>query len=145
MVQALATDIPGFDGGEKDGLRSIIASVKRTYETAIQASDGRYVRYLKPDFYNYPLDAEGNTPGSHVICWICLTYFSLEQYSGLLGTDKPKCFPTPTLLQVSFPRTTRNRDMEQAVCQQKGAPPQLCWHVGQLWCLVLDNCTNHGP
>jgi len=75
------------------------------------------------------------------VTWVCLPYFTLEKYSGLQGAgENSSAFPIETLLQVKFSRSGRERDMRQAVCQSKDTPPGLCFHVAQLWCLVVDNC-----
>lgn len=73
--------------------------------------------------------------------WICLPYFSLQRYSGLLSGSTPSAFPPQTLLQAQYSRTTEQRDMLQAVCQLGGARKDECFHVAQIWCLVVDNCT----
>lgn len=118
----------------------MIASVKRDHVKTTQASDGRYVRYLEPKSRHDALVSDENALGKQTVSWICLPYFSLEPYSGLLASGTPKSFPTPTLLQTRFSTIAQNRDMEQVVCQQKGASQGLCFHVAQLWCLVLDDC-----
>lgn len=135
--------VPGLSSSEKEGLQNLITSVKRDHVKNVQASDGRYVRYLEPKLRHEPLASGGKPLGSQTATWICLPYFSLEPYSGLLATSNPKSFNPPTLLQARYSRTTRNRDMEQAVCRQKAAPQGVCFHVAQLWCLILDNCTDH--
>ena len=123
----------------------MIASVKRDHLRTIQASDGRYVRSLEPKFRHDTLVSEGKVTGTQAVTWICLPYFSLEPYSGLLATGTSKSFPTPTLLQARFSTASQNRDMEQVVCQQSGAAQSLCFHVAQLWCLILDNCMARTP
>jgi hypothetical protein len=118
----------------------MIAGVKRDHVKTVQTSDGKYVRYLDPKLRHEPLNQNGKPVGSQSVTWISLPYLCLEPYSGLLGANSSKSFPTPTLLQARYSRTARNRDMEQAVCQQKGAPKGLCFHIAQLWCLILDDC-----
>jgi hypothetical protein len=135
--------IPGLSSSQKEGLQNMLASVKRDHVMSVQTSEGRYVRYLEPKLRHDPLVSDGKPLGSQTVTWICLPYFSLEPYSGLLAADNPNSFPTPTLLQARFSRTTRNRDLEQAVCRLKGAPQGVCFHIAQLWCLILDNCTGH--
>jgi hypothetical protein len=118
----------------------MIAYVKRHHVKTIQASDGKHVRYMAPKSRHDALVSEGHVTSTQGVTWICLPYFSLEPYSGLLAPGTSKSFPTPTLLQAKFSTTTENRDMQQVVCQQKGVPQGFCFHVAQLWCLVLDNC-----
>ncbi|KAH6617426.1 hypothetical protein F5144DRAFT_596449 [Chaetomium tenue] len=125
---------------EKNGLQKMITGVKRDHTKTVQASDGKYARYLEPKLRHEPLLQDGKPAGSQAVTWVSLPYFSLEPYSGLLATaNSPKSLATPTLLQARYSRTRRARDMEQAVCQQGGAPKGHCFHVAQLWCLVLDN------
>ncbi|KAK4246307.1 hypothetical protein C7999DRAFT_15548 [Corynascus novoguineensis] len=124
---------------ETAGLQDMLTSIKRDNATTVQVSDGKYVRCLEPGLRHDSLTLDGKVLGSRSVTWISLPYFSLEPYSGLLSGSSTKGFPTPTLLQAKYPRTIRSRDMEQAVCQQKGVPKGNCFHVSQLWCLILDN------
>ncbi|GKU19279.1 unnamed protein product [Fusarium langsethiae] len=71
--------------------------------------------------------------------WICIPYFSLEQYSGLIAATSSSLFPAQTLLQFQYSRNTLARDMEQAVVQLGNAERGECFHISQLWCLTIDN------
>ena len=71
--------------------------------------------------------------------WICLPYFALQQYSGLLTASDPGLFPPQTLLQAQYSGSTQQRDMEQAVCQLGASTKGECFHIDQLWCLVVGN------
>lgn len=71
--------------------------------------------------------------------WICLPYFVLQQYSGLLDGSNLSAFPTQTLLQAQYSRSTQQRDMGQAVCELGTAGKGECFHIAQLWCLILDD------
>lgn len=122
----------------------MITGVKRDHTKTVQVSDGKYARYLEPKLRHEPLLQDGKPAGSRAVTWVSLPYFSLEPYSGLQATaNSPKSLATPTLLQARYSRTRRARDMEQAVCQHGGAPKGHCFHVAQLWCLVLDSCACH--
>lgn len=70
---------------------------------------------------------------------MCLPYFSLQQYSGFGSVAEKTSFPPVTLLQEQYSRTTRQRDLDQAVCQLGVAEKGQCFHTSQLWSLVLDN------
>lgn len=134
--------VPGLSDSEKNGLQRMITGVKRDHIKTVQVSDGKYARYLEPKLRHEPLLEDGKPVRSRTVTWVSLPYFSLEPYSGLLETaNSPGSFATPTLLQSRYSRTTRARDMEQAVCQQGGGPKGHCFHIAQLWCLVLNSCT----
>lgn len=38
---------------------------------------------------------------------------------------------------------TKQRELQQAVCQIPGTPPDTCFHVASLWCLVIRDSTFH--
>ncbi|KAK3902205.1 hypothetical protein C8A05DRAFT_15710, partial [Staphylotrichum tortipilum] len=124
---------------ESARLQNTIAKIKRDFVKQVQTLQGTYVRSLEPKFRHDPLILDGKAQSDQGVTWICLPYFSLEPYSGLLGAQNTKSFPTPTLLQARYSQTTRERDMEQVVCQRRGDAQHLCFHVSQLWCLILDN------
>lgn len=121
----------------------MIATIKREHIKSIQTSRGSYVGHMEPRFIQNRLPPGGSpseqTLAPRTVTWICLPYFTLERYSGLLAADNPRLFPMQTLLQAQFSGATRDRDMQQAVRQRKGSS-EVCFHIAQLWCLILDNC-----
>jgi hypothetical protein len=100
---------------------------------------------MEPGFREVLLKPEGNSkPGSgspKSLIWLCIPFFLLQRYSSL-STDNPGAFPVQTLMQAQFARNTYRRDMLQAVCQIENVPSDYCFHIAQLWCIVLDNCTS---
>jgi hypothetical protein len=74
------------------------------------------------------------------VTWICLPYFCLEEYSGGHSASKPNAHPMRTLLQARSSLARKERDMQQAVCSVLNNPPEFCFHIPQIWCLVLDDC-----
>ncbi|KAK4171864.1 hypothetical protein QBC36DRAFT_364939 [Triangularia setosa] len=138
-----ATRLVGLSRNERQAVSDLIARVKRQGIKQIQTSNGSYVRHMEPKFLQLPLPFDPSLKeqsfANRTITWTCLPYFSLEKYSGLLAAETPNSFPVQTLLQAQFSRATKDRDMQQAVRQLKGAPTELCFHISQLWCIVLDN------
>jgi hypothetical protein len=140
-----ATRVPGLTTIEQNGIRELLARVRRKFVKTAQTADGRSVRRMEPACIQHvlPLDHSLKGPGlaHRTVTWICLPYITLEQYSGLQGpSESPSAFPIETLLQTKFSRTGRERDMLQAVCQRKENTGGLCYHVAQMWCLVVGNC-----
>lgn len=76
---------------------------------------------------------------SAMLRWFCMPFFVLKQYSGLLAGTSLGSFPSQTLMQAQFSRTTQQRDMGQAVCELGIAEKGECFHIEQLWCLVLGD------
>ncbi|KAM0196791.1 hypothetical protein ACHAPI_005672 [Fusarium lateritium] len=129
---------------EKKAITRLRGDVKKTCVKSRTNPNGAKVGYLDPKCIEVPLKSlqresatADTTTGS--ARWICIPYFSLEQYSGLLAATSMSLFPAQTLLQVQYSRNTTARDMEQAVVQLGNAERGECFHISQLWCLVIDN------
>ncbi|KAI8209372.1 hypothetical protein K4K52_000430 [Colletotrichum sp. SAR 10_76] len=58
-----------------------------------------------------------------------------KNYSKTVRTSRQ----TTTLLQASFSRNSQKRDMQQATRQIGNGEKSSCFHIRQLWCIVLDN------
>ncbi|KAI8182638.1 hypothetical protein K4K54_000880 [Colletotrichum sp. SAR 10_86] len=58
-----------------------------------------------------------------------------KNYSKTVRTSRQ----TTTLLQASFSRNSQKRDMQQATRQIGNGEKNSCFHIRQLWCIVLDN------
>ncbi|KAK0652573.1 hypothetical protein B0T16DRAFT_103189 [Cercophora newfieldiana] len=139
-----AIRVPNLTAIEQKGIRDLLSRVRRKFVKTVQTPDGRSVRHMEPACIQHilPPDSSLKGPGSarRTVTWVCLPYITLEKYSGLQGApENPSAFPIETLLQAKFSRTDRERDMLQAVCQSKDIPGGLCYHVAQIWCLVVGN------
>ncbi|KAH7163280.1 hypothetical protein B0J13DRAFT_538265 [Dactylonectria estremocensis] len=135
--------VPDLSDLEKRAVTRLRASVKSSLKARHNAK-GTKVGYIDPRSIEIPLKpltsknvTRGAPAGS--ARWICIPYFSLDQYSGLLSASKMSLFPAQTLLQFQYSRTNVQRDMEQAVCQLGNANRGECFHIAQLWCVVIDN------
>ncbi|KAM0345277.1 hypothetical protein ACHAPU_006676 [Fusarium lateritium] len=136
--------IPDLTELEKKAITRLRVDVKKTCVKSRTNPKGAKVGYLDPKYIEVPLKSlkqevktSDTTTGS--ARWICIPYFSLEQYSGLLAATSMSLFPAQTLLQSQYSRNTAARDMEQAVVQLGNAEHGECFHISQLWCLVIDN------
>ncbi|KAH7171172.1 hypothetical protein EDB81DRAFT_851830 [Dactylonectria macrodidyma] len=135
--------VPDLSDLEKRAVTRLRASVKGSLKARHNAK-GTKVGYVDPRSIEIPLKSltRGNaTRGAPAgsARWICIPYFSLDQYSGLLSASNISLFPAQTLLQAQYSRTNVQRDMEQAVCQLGNANRGECFHIAQLWCVVIDN------
>ncbi|KAF4997797.1 hypothetical protein FGRMN_3635 [Fusarium graminum] len=129
---------------EKKAIARLRGDVKKTCVKSRTNPKGAKVGYLDPKYIEVPLKSlkqEVNTSDTTIgsARWICIPYFSLEQCSGLLAATSMSLFPAQTLLQAQYSRNTAARDMEQAVVQLGNAERGECFHISQLWCLVIDN------
>jgi hypothetical protein len=71
--------------------------------------------------------------------WISIPYLALARYSGLEASADPASYPTETLLQSSYARVARKRDMAQVVRQVSIGDEASCFHIPQLWSIVVGD------
>ena len=124
----------------------MLSQLKRDHLRPVQLSDGRRVYQMKPTFLRQPVPPDSQYKGlrGRSLFWIALPYFELAKYSDpgssvVAGGALP--VPAKTLLQTQFAHVEKQRDLKQAACRSgDNGRRELCLHVGQLWCLVLDNC-----
>ncbi|KAK3492602.1 uncharacterized protein B0T23DRAFT_146058 [Neurospora hispaniola] len=131
-------------GIERKAVNDILFRLKQSSVKFIQTSTGKPVQHMEPGCLDYVLPHDSGVGGqsrtTRSVTWICLPYFSLEPYCGLLsGAGNSSAFPIQTLLQAQFSRTAKERDMQQAVRQVAQAGPGLCFHISQLWCIIINN------
>ncbi|EHK21542.1 uncharacterized protein TRIVIDRAFT_209419 [Trichoderma virens Gv29-8] len=116
-----------FRDAERKAVVNLKAEVKR------QCVKTRYnPQGAKPSNKKPPED-------SHAANWICIPYFHLQQYSESPSASNTALFPAQTLLQSQYSRSSQQRDMDQAVCQIGQVPRGECFHISQLWCLIVGN------
>lgn len=101
------------------------------------------MKHMEPSYIQLPLQhgdpAKASQTGKRSATWLCIPYFSLEKYSGIQATGNPGAYPPQTLLQSAFSRNSQKRDMLQATRQIANGEKDWCFHIRQLWCIVLDN------
>lgn len=138
--------LPGLSNIEKGVIARLRADAKSSLKSRYNPK-GTKVGYAEPRVIEISLKSfhkkmdNDSTLGS--ARWICIPYFSLEEYSGLLSASNLSLFPAQTLLQAQYSRSSMQRDMEQAVCQLGHAKRGECFHIAQLWCVVIDNGKKH--
>lgn len=135
--------VSGLSDLEKRAVTRLRGDVKSSLKSRHNPK-GAKVGYVEPRSIEVPLKSLTNKNATRETVtgsarWICIPYFSLDQYSGLLSASNLSLFPAQTLLQAQYSRSTLQRDMEQAVCQLGNAKRGECFHIAQLWCVVIDN------
>ncbi|KJK78621.1 hypothetical protein H634G_05996 [Metarhizium anisopliae BRIP 53293] len=127
---------------ERSAMAKLRADVKKHCIKTRQNPKGARVGYMEPRYLEVPLKSftkqlSGQEKPTGSARWICLPYFSLQKYSGLLAGSSTSMFPSQTLLQAQYSRTTEQRDMLQAVCQVAPTKTNDCFHIAQLWSLLV--------
>ncbi|WQF77574.1 Putative Mg2+ transporter protein, CorA-like/Zinc transport protein ZntB [Colletotrichum destructivum] len=128
---------------EQNDIRKLLSDVRKNYAKTVRTSRATTVKHMDPSYLQLPLQQgdqeKGAQAGKRTATWLCIPYFSLEEYSGIQATGNPGAFPPLTLLQLAFSRNSQKRDMLQATRQIGNGEKGSCFHIRQLWCIVLDN------
>ncbi|EFQ35288.1 uncharacterized protein GLRG_10432 [Colletotrichum graminicola M1.001] len=128
---------------EQTDIRKLLSDVRKNYSKTVRTSSETTVKHMEASYLQLPLqqgDQEKNSQyGKRTVTWLCIPYFSLEEYSGVHATGNPGAYPPQTLLQSAFSRNSKKRDMLQATRQIGNGESDWCFHIRQLWCIVLDN------
>lgn len=122
---------------------TILERVRETHERPILTPNGTNGKYMEPNLVEevvYDNKYKKKKRESRALL-LCLPYFSLGPYSAQAASSLPMqdLHPLRTLLQSSFGLTPRKRDMQQAVCGLNHAAEGHCYHVPQIWCIVLND------
>ena len=139
------THDPEINDPDRNHVAKLLAEVRKSSKLK-QKADGSHVKYTPPMTLRFPLPSDDSsksrTTYQRSMTWLCIPYFSLEEYSGLLSSQSPTAYPNQTLWQAQYSGNAQERDMQQVVCQiNKGSlPPKSCFHISQLWAIVVDTC-----
>ncbi|KAK4077895.1 uncharacterized protein Triagg1_3589 [Trichoderma aggressivum f. europaeum] len=130
-----------FRDAERKAVVNLQAEVKRQCVKTRYNPQGAKVGYMEPRCIQTSIQSSNKKPSedSHAANWICIPYFHLQQYSAAPSTSNTALFPAQTLLQSQYSRSGQQRDMDQAVCQIGQVPRGECFHISQLWCLIVGN------
>lgn len=74
-------------------------------------------------------------PGSQTV-----PYFSLNKYSDDISKLGQGAHPMRTLIQARFALVDKRRDMQQAVCCLSNSEPDVCFHISQIWYVIVGDC-----
>ena len=98
---------------------------------------------MEPGFLDIEIPSEDGTDersSPKRATWWCLPYFCLVKYAGDLSAHKFGSHPMQTLLQVRFNSVKKERDMQQAICKIIGPASRSCFHIAQIWYIIVDKC-----
>ncbi|KAJ0117452.1 hypothetical protein J7T55_003866 [Diaporthe amygdali] len=117
--------VPTLNVSERKAIAQLLPRVKRKFVKTIQTSNGKDVQYMEPSVvpYKIPDGGKDRSVVTRTAIWVCLPYFSLENYSGLLSAEKSSEFPVQTLLQAQFSKSaplllTYGRMTEDTLCAE---------------------------
>ncbi|KAK8115783.1 hypothetical protein PG984_012285 [Apiospora sp. TS-2023a] len=141
--------IESLSNAERHSLAKLFTEVKRKAVNIRHTAEGTTVQHMEPMPFRVPIGGNDSRPivwgpgakprDKKYVTWLCIPYFSLETYTGLLsGKSGSSEFPVETLLQSKHTRTPKARELQQVVYQRGQAGGAKCFHVPQLWCIIID-------
>jgi len=139
--QEAAIQSPELTPSEKGMIKQHLRRLRNQTEKPLVTPVGYQGRYMEPTMIQ-ELNLQSATSKSHLdtsVIALCLPYFLLDEYSSNSEVPKSAKHPTRTLLQSSISTTAQERDMRQAVCKLSVKQTGYCFHVSQLWCLILND------
>ncbi|XMA10295.1 hypothetical protein WAI453_003086 [Rhynchosporium graminicola] len=135
-----ALTIPKLTDNETTAIAKILRRAKKVYDKPLQTATKGRTRFMVPSFIQENLAEEKKSTSAKArsISWMCAPYFCLAKYGTISGL-KPTSHPMRTLLQARFALVQKGRDMKQAVCYLQDTLPEHCFHIAQVWFLILDD------
>jgi hypothetical protein len=138
--------IAGLTSSEKMVLQRLFSRVRRKFDKAFQTSGGTKASFMMPAVVTEKIAETQKTPMSKIeASWMCLPYFCLQKYSGASSGLHPSSHPIRTLLQARFSSVKKDSDMQQAVCRLPSTPAEHCFHIAQVWCIIVNECKLKPP
>ena len=115
--------------------------MRRKYDKPVPTSHGTTARSMEPSNLEDTLPPETHlkSSGNQLLKWLCLPYFSLERYDRRTSSYRPSSHPIRALLQAQYPGIQKEQDLQQAVTFLPTTPKDHCFHIAQLWCLILGD------
>lgn len=132
----------GLANTERAAIFKVLRCVQKKYDKPMPTAYGMKARFMIPCFLQERFSRESGSasPKSSAVSWLCLPYFCLEKYSNVSHSSRSSSHPMITLLQARLSSTPKERDMEQAVCHIPYNKEGHCFHIAQVWCLLIDEC-----
>lgn len=134
--------VPGLNQADKIDLkRTLLWSCEKS-EKPLRTLQGQRGYYLAPIFNEVRTPNKTRRQPEKKSFWLlCIPYFSLGKYSSKVLSKSSSSHPVRTLLQSQYPSVSKERDMQQAVSLAAETPKDYCYHVPQLWSLIINDST----
>jgi hypothetical protein len=128
---------------EKDrhDIKKDLQKLRKQSEKPLRTPQGTCGMYAEATIFEEFTTPKGDVPDQErMIVAATIPFFMLAKYAVNSLPEKSPLHPLRTILQTQHPSTRKERDLQQAVCRLTAMSRDSCLHVGQLWCLVLNDC-----
>lgn len=130
---------PGLNQADKIDLKKTLLWACEKSEKPLRTLQGQRGYYLDPIFNEVRSSTKKRRRSEKKSFWLlCMPYFSLGKYATKVLSQKSSSHPVRTLLQSQYPSVSKERDMQQAVSLAAETPNDYCYHVPQLWSLIVN-------
>ncbi|KAF1812448.1 hypothetical protein P152DRAFT_449192 [Eremomyces bilateralis CBS 781.70] len=143
-----ALQAPSLDDDDRSLITESLEHV-RTNEQALRTANGVAGRHL-PNLSYRGIQRKHTSPGEKEksVYINCFPYFSLERYAAVALPDNAALHTGLPLLQTLYSSARKDRDLQQAICKLPDTRKGSCFHVSQIWSMVLDDrllitCSRH--
>ena len=126
----------GLRDEEKYRACNLLKDVKQ-YEKPLQSSQGMQGSYVEAVCSH--IESKDVKKDEPQVVFLCLPYFELASLSKQSPSYPRGNHQLRTLLQHSHGHTSKSRDLQQAVCHLDQAPKGHCFHISDLWCLIIGS------
>ncbi|CAG8959792.1 hypothetical protein HYFRA_00001700 [Hymenoscyphus fraxineus] len=147
--ETAAKALPDLTDSQRSGINTLFKRVRKDYvfgelDRPMHTSNGASVRFMAPIVLSTTIrpklqDLNESSRQERSVAWMCLPYFLIQKYSSNSKDFLPASHPAKTLLQSQSSFAHEKRDMQQTVCKLPGCPQGHCFHIAQVWCLVVDD------
>lgn len=129
-----------LDEGEKSDVVALLEQVKTLHEIPVVTPKGVHGMEMEANVAEAMVSQKGGGKGrKQKMLLICIPYFHLASYSPEIPSNSTHLHPMKTLLQSNYSGVSKQRDLRQVVCALGLPQKGHCFHVPQLWCLVISD------
>ncbi|KAF1986219.1 hypothetical protein K402DRAFT_421430 [Aulographum hederae CBS 113979] len=134
--------IPGLTEGQKHVISITIGKMQNDFERELRTPQGSNGKTAVPHFVHGAWEpTDGPHPPAEELHahFLMLPYFCLDRYTPPNLPANSNHHPTIGLVQALISSANRERELQQAVTALPDTPKGHCFHIAQLWCLVLED------
>lgn len=136
-------NLPGLDAVQRDSITRLLRRVKSKLDKPYQSSKSSLSRLMIPDFVSEAISSNSTVKQiaatKSFLNWICVPYFSYEQYVDQNTGLRNGAHPVRTILEARSAHVAGQEGLRETTGGLSLSQSGLCYHVSQLWCLIVSN------
>ena len=142
--QSYVARLKVLDEGEKSDVIALLEQVKALHEIPAMTPKGVQGMEMEANVAEGTISRKGGGKGKKQrLLLVCIPYLYLTSYSPEIPSNSTHLHPLKSLLQSKYSGVSKQRDLRQVVCELRLPQKGHCFHIPQLWCLVISDSTQH--